>query len=423
MKKLLIIMVLTNAFIGLSQKQLAFVANGGKFEFGVETYQDRATIGVIDLQAKTYTTLDTIQVESVQAIDLSTYNDGKLFVAAQDSIVSYFYDFDNEKLIEKEAVGFSGIKTLVASIDYVVAGRDYGYGDFVVIYDLELNELFASPTIKTSVKDILVLNDTLVAVSYNLQGSVDGCSPYGCFEDSIGKIDVIDLLNQETVTTIDLGAKGKGKITLSKGILGSYDIISVSEKNQLVTYIDSDFNIEYDTVVTGLVETISEDTQYNFGAIYMVNDNDSVVMVTYNSQDREFEFGMAQNNAFTKSVWQLSDVYSFETDYDTYGRVYYNFHSDSIEVGVSLEDLTRGSFGLLCLFNTTEINSEKNNAYMVSEVSDLGLSNVGIYARSGQLILEVEDTEYFNHSDLESGIYIMKGVKNDLPVTYRILKN
>ena len=92
MKKLLLITLLVNSLVVLAQKQLAFVANGGKFEYDVEVFQDKATIGVIDLATKTYKTLDTIQVESVQAIDLSSDFDGQLYVAAQDSIISYFYD-------------------------------------------------------------------------------------------------------------------------------------------------------------------------------------------------------------------------------------------------------------------------------------------------------------------------------------------
>ena len=66
--------------------------------------------------------------------------------------------------------------------------------------------------------------------------------------------------------------------------------------------------------------------------------------------------------------------------------------------------------------------SESNNTYMANEVNSLELSNIVMFTTSGQSILTVDSVEDFNEDVLESGVYILKGMKAEIPVTYRVLK-
>lgn len=426
MKKTLLITLLANTLFALAQTPHVFVANGGKFEHGVDVYEDRATIGVFDTYNKEYRVLDTINVESVQSIVFGSEYDGVLFVAAQDSIVSYFYDEHSGELNEIDQIGFAGIKMIEASADYVAAGKWYGIGDYLVVYDHSLIELYTSPTIKNEVKDLLFVNDSLLAVSYNLQGSVDGCAPWGCFQDSVGMIDVINLNSLETIKTIDLGERGKGEITLSKVVGSANDIVAVSSANQLLTYIDNEFNIASDTINSGFVKTISGQSSYNYGGMFMITSDDSLSMVAYSHEDQLFHWDDAEAKAVDafegKTVWDRGEVFGIVTNYSTTGIVVINNNADTIAVGVSPEDVAVGYFGPMGIFSSVGSTTEASTAYFATQVSDLELTNVSIYTASGEELIYLDNAEYFDSSYLESGVYVLKAQKNSKPVTYRILK-
>ncbi len=181
------------------------IANGGQFEFGGPPFADRATIGAYDPGTQQYTVFDTIEVEGVQGVvidPLAPY----AYLAAADSVIKY-----NLNTYQREAVAyFQGIKSISIEGNYVVVGKWFGGGDYVAVFDKSnLAPLFSIPEVTNTVYATVIVGDTLYA-AHNAPGTIDYCPPYGCFDDTLGYIAVIDMNTQTFVRNIELDTAGAG---------------------------------------------------------------------------------------------------------------------------------------------------------------------------------------------------------------------
>ena len=151
--------------VNFAQAQLnskeVIVANGGLFEFTPPS-SDYATIGAYNLTTQDYTTFDTIKVESVSDVEIPLGSE-VAFVGASDSIIRYDL-FSHQRT---HAVQFNSVKSISKSGDYIIAGKNFGTGDYLTVY----NE--ANLTVEFSITDA-----DIAQTVYG--GEVIGDSPVRC---------------------------------------------------------------------------------------------------------------------------------------------------------------------------------------------------------------------------------------------------
>jgi len=198
---LFILTVTLSSSHGQDYLNQVIIANGGQFEFSGPPWADRATVGSYNPYLGTYTIFDTIQAESVQQVLI----DGDFaFVAAQDTIVKY-------NTLTHQRVGtlpFASIRSLSIAGDRLIVGKWFGTGPFLSVYDKNTLALeFSVPQITETVYGAAVIGDTLYAL-YNTKGTIDNCPPFGCFDDSLGKIGQVHIPSQLFIDTIELDTLG-----------------------------------------------------------------------------------------------------------------------------------------------------------------------------------------------------------------------
>lgn len=400
----------------------AFVAVGGKFEFGVTEFQDRATLGVVDVASNAYTLLATIEVESVQKVALSSDFGGDVYVAAQDSIVGYSYDEVSNSVSRLGSASFPGIKTLDVTEDYVIAGKWYGAGDYLVVYDRsDLSQAFISdnPDLSTEVRDIQSLGDRYVAVSYNIKGNV--CEQFSC-PDSLGRVDVIDLQNQVTVKTIDLGATGSGHITICQGP-NVTDFLTVSSSNQLVTYVDADWEIVADTLNSGVSAVFQPKSVENLERIHARRVDGTLSLVSFDESTNQFTFEEEGTELGAKAVWAAGfGVNRIATDFDTFGTVEV-FGNEAVQVGVSPEDIAFGTYLISGLADRAQVEYSEF-ALLAEQLATQELVDGILLNLAGVEVSAFGKVSDFNANDLPAGVYVLmaRNFQNQL-VSYKVVKH
>lgn len=433
MKKLLLITMMVASVAAQAQKKYGIVAVGGKFEFAAP-FIDYASVGVIDYETNEYTEMDQIMVQSVQKLALTSDVDPTIFLAAENSIIAY--SFDESSFNRSGEVSFPGIKTIAANDDYLVAGKWFGEGNYVVVYDaLDMTELYVNTTINTEINDLLILEDTLVAVAYNTKGTVNPCEELGweCFADSIGYVDIIDMKNQETISTVVLGENGAGKITLSPSSLSlpslthpQRDFIACSETNQSLIYVNDNFEVASTRLNSGFKKVINEDESSELTIGVTSTDSLRHIIYSIGIETGDIFIGASSKSAFqkasAKNVYTNDEVVFLDTDFATYGNVLINNGTDTVEVGISTEDYLVAEFGVTGIFDAFTESNSLQTAYFASDLNDLNLTDVAIYTTSGNELMRLESTNDFNVSSLEQGVYILKATKEASIVTFRVLK-
>lgn len=446
MKKTITSLMLASVSLVFAQGPVHFVACGGKFEFGVTQYQDRASIGYINMTDKSYVPLDYIQVESVQEIASSGEQNAPLFLAAQDSIIKYFVGthtlYEEKHLIREAQVEFKGIKTIKASDQYLVAGRWYGAGDYLVVYDAaDLSVLYAHPTINTEISDILFLDGNKVAVSYNLKSKTDECAPWGCFSDSIGKIEVIDLTDFQTLKSIDLGSAGKGSISL---VLNTDEnqgqFFAVTSKNSLLHHINSIFEVDTVSQISGLKNAISQSTHVEDGRFLANFSNKDYAAIDYNEETRLFSvlnkksdsngaspfesksFAMKGNNVDLEDYNNSHELVWFDTDFDTYGKVIVNQGRDTIATHISPETLYSGYY-LGAMAVNKSIKDDNRTTLFASQIKSMDLVNLKIYDMTGLEITSSSTSSDLNINFLAKGVYILIAEENNIENRFKVYQD
>lgn len=191
----------TTLFAQKYVKQIV-VANGGLFEF-MPPFVDNSTVGVYDPYTDIYQVIDTIQTQSVQDLVVA---DGVAYVAAQDRIVKY--DLDTYQRLD--TLAYANVRSITLSGDLMIVGKFFGTGAFLDVYNRNTFAFeFSIPEVTSTVLGAAVIGDSLY-VPYNEKGTVDQCPPFGCFNDTIGRIAVIHIPTESFVRDINLDTIGSG---------------------------------------------------------------------------------------------------------------------------------------------------------------------------------------------------------------------
>lgn len=236
-----------------------YIANGGVFGDNAEN----ANIGIWDVQAASYFVIDTIQVQSIQDLILDVYG-LTAFVAAQDSIVKYdLKTLKRLQTIPYKSADFNTSPYKMALYgDLLLVGQWFDYtGEnqgFLTAYNIDdLSVVYEVPEITTTPNGMTVANG-LLYVSQNDKGSIDNCAPYGCYSDTLGRIEVIDIVTGQWQRTIR-GEDGRdmGNLTTFRDKLYAFNAISntimkMDLDKEVLTYQNlSDNNITLDATYYG----------------------------------------------------------------------------------------------------------------------------------------------------------------------------
>ncbi|MBT6440028.1 MAG: T9SS type A sorting domain-containing protein [Flavobacteriales bacterium] len=317
------------------------IANGGQFEFA-SPYADRSTIGAYNPANGQYWVFDTIQVESIQDVVV----DGNYaYLAASDSIIKY-------DLTTYEMVGqtyFAGIRSITIHDTMLFAGRYFGTGDYLEVFNKNtLLSIFSVPEIDNTVYSVQFVGDSAY-IPYNQKGLVDQFPPYQVFNDTIGKIAVVDLVSQIFVRDILLDTIGSGV----KAIYNYNDqLYTICDANGVVAHYDpiNDTVIFDEAGVTrGIAQVdslIYVDYATNLGAYDVKN------MQTVN--DSIFGAGLYSSGALDTLNAQF---YINSTDFGSYGlsEVYSMIGAPvtSFDVNISPEavavDYKSGNYGPIAI--------------------------------------------------------------------------
>ena len=383
-----------------------FVANGGVFEFSLP-YADYATLGYFDISGGTYHVVDTIYTQSVQ--DIHTIGDD-LYLAAQDSIVKY----DISGTIQRtNTIEFPSIRFVKSFGSYVVAGKWFGSGDYVRVYNgNNMNLMYNVPDtiISSTVYDAVIANDSLY-VSFNLLGTVDNCPPYGCYDDSLGRIGVIELGTGTYVRTIDLGAAGAGirhmalnGNTIAATCVGSGNILSFDLSTQAIT-----------TDPVGITGSYGVDDSYLSGDVAL-NGLYSGIVDSYDVSSTSFPYTPNNNGSVNAAARDLvSDVLFYtQTDHASYGRLFWNdgVSLDSINVGIAPDAIVieYGDQTSIGETNTILANVYPNPSNGQVTIEGNGLTHFHLYDLTGKEVMSASIAGSGENVQLDvvSGIYILK---------------
>ncbi|MGB0885563.1 MAG: Ig-like domain-containing protein [Chitinophagales bacterium] len=169
---------------------------------------NQSNIASYNLVSKTYTVFDTLNTSSVQDILIE---DSIAFVAAESKILAYNLN-TKTKIAEVAYPGVSPNKnSLFTDNNNIYLGNWYGQTDsFLYAFDKStLTFEYAVTEANTECGGGLSLNDTLY-IGQKIKGTIDGCAPFGCFEDTLGAIIIADANTGNYIRTITLGEAGSG---------------------------------------------------------------------------------------------------------------------------------------------------------------------------------------------------------------------
>ncbi|MEM7655025.1 MAG: Ig-like domain-containing protein, partial [Bacteroidota bacterium] len=233
----------TNLF-GQVQTEGVLILNGG--QFGNPT--DNANLSWYQPGTNTYTSLDTIQTQSVQRLIV----DGPFaYAAAQDSIV--MYDIPNGTRVAAEAFNAPSTLSLALAGDYLLAGNWYlpfgwpggPFPNHLRVFDRNtLAFVDSMPAVTQPAKEIVVLGDTAY-ISQNYTSSA--------FSDSAGWLVKVHVPTLTYVDSVDLslGVAGLGRLVVQDSII--YGLNSGS--NTVSMYDPS----------TGMAMTVAANADFQLG--------------------------------------------------------------------------------------------------------------------------------------------------------------
>lgn len=331
----------------------AVVANGGVFEFS-PPYSDFATIGVYDYGLDTYWTFDTIRNQSVQDLVIV---DSVAYLASQDSIIKY----DLKSYQRLGVAYFQNVGTLSIHDTLLFVGKLFGTGDYLSVYDSrDLSFLYSVAEINTVPHDVVVINDSAY-VAYNQKGTIDQWPPYQIFNDTIGKIGVLNLSTQSFVRDISLDTIGAGIQNL---FTYGDSIITVSNFNgegALGYYNLTSNALSFDTLnVSNGLHLMDTVLYADLGAgigTYDIKNGDTITITILNKDYITSALDTAKLNVFLN-----------QSDYSSFGKSFFYDIStttlDSFDVAISPEAIAIEygswdySFTLMDDFKTVSMDAD-----------------------------------------------------------------
>jgi len=250
MKKLLLIFVAAVA-VNSASAQKVILVNGGQYG----NNSSNVNVVTYDVATKVYTTIDTIQTQSVQELLI----DGNTaYVAAQDSIVAY--DLTTDKRVA--ATQFAGLSTKSIAVynNYLLAGNWYGQtSNNLYIYDKTTLTLVDSvPQITKGVSSMLIYDTTLfVAQNYSTIG----------YTDSAGYLAVVNLNTMDYINDIQFNNNGEDLGYLIQDPSGN-GLVAINSVSNTLSYYNYFFpststdSIGFDISAHASKQTIFHDTLF-----------------------------------------------------------------------------------------------------------------------------------------------------------------
>ena len=416
--------------VNFAQAQLnskeVIVANGGLFEFTPPS-SDYATIGAYNLTTQDYTTFDTIKVESVSDVEIPLGSE-VAFVGASDSIIRYDL-FSHQRT---HAVQFNSVKSISKSGDYIIAGKNFGTGDYLTVYNeanLTVEFSITDADIAQTVYGGEVIGDSLYVV-YNQKGVVDQYPPYLVFKDTLGKIGVIDMVNQSFVREINLDT-------------AATDIRAIRQINNKLYIVCNNGNlIEYDpstaqtsnTVIDNMGITVLTFENTETGAELTYKSGLGVELFNYKVESSTVSgpFSIVANSTIAAGTHDfLNDVYfTTTTDYSSYGElfIYDGSSIDSLPVQISPEAIAISYINPSSISEliTDEVRIYPNPASnLVTVRTNSRNGSIQVFDISGKQLSNenyTSDNFQLNISNYSAGTYYIVITSSSLRQTTKLIK-
>lgn len=282
--------ILLSSISVFSQKTI--IVNGGQFG----NQSENANVVIYDKTANTYTTVDTIQTQSVQDVLI----DGNIaYVAAQDSIIKY--DLVSETRLGAASFNGASTKTFKTYQNELLVGNWYGRAtNNLYIYNTSTMNLVDSiAALDKGAKSILIHNG-FAYITQN--GQTAG------FQDTLGTIVRLDIANRIITDTISVsGYSGDfGELVAIPNGQGFYSFNGVSNTITTVNFANlnsatnqnspldirmssrSHWSIHNDTLFGRMGRDIASINLYNLQFIDTSIVDTAVTAFTYDTLNREF---------------------------------------------------------------------------------------------------------------------------------------
>lgn len=283
---------------GLNQ---VIIVNGGQFG----NPNERSNVASYDPVSGAYRVFDTIPVNSVQDIVV----EGDIaWVAAQDFIARY--DLDTyERLALVPFPGMSAHQLEVAG-DKLFATNYFGQDSSnLYIFNKSTMELTGSVNeIRHPGGTMAVLGDELY-LSQNMKGSIDACPPFGCLNDTLGYLSVVDVATGQWVRDIPLDnngneagrifALGNALVTLNETSNTSTAWSAVSEESITQDVSPGIATIRYRTEGTVIADRIFSLFD---GGIGLLNDSLDMAEIVIDTLATAFAYDLVNDRFFVTAT-------------------------------------------------------------------------------------------------------------------------
>lgn len=425
MKRIFTLLFVSVLFTGFSQElNLAFVGVGGSFSDPT----DNARLIAIDLSSKEVFGIDTIIANSIQDVEVDMLDDfeSKIFFAAQDSVAVYELNPQiGQNTTKLDQIYFPRVGKLDATQNELFVGRSFGEGPYLFAFDkLNLEDtLYVSSNINDKYEDLLVLNDSTVAISYNSKGTVDVCGGFGCFADSIGFVDVINT-NTWKSQTIKLGEERAGAITMIKA-LGDSGFLLCSSKNNTITYFNNDFVSVYDTTSSVFSEFLLDEINPSNSSTLMKTTEGNVSRYTFRFTNKSVIMNetIITSTSGKNVANSVNDdfIFGLNTDFASFGEVVVHeagVENDTIQVGISVEDVEIGSFLLVGLDDVYE-DKVSYETYFSDALPAIEFNDFKVYDLQGLCLGGYASLYEVDFASISTGIYFLRNRERK---TIRVMK-
>jgi len=316
-----------------SLNEKVIVVNSGKFEFA-PPFSDNVTVGSYNPYSKVYRVFDTINSQSAQNILIDGDNG---YVIAEKSIVKY-----NLKTETKTVSGIylgASPRSLAISGNTLLVGNWYGQVDsFLYAYNATtLLPLYAVKQIDREAKSILVVGDTAY-IAQNTKGTIDQCGGYGCFNDSIGSISLVQISTGAYLGNVVLGEVAAG---INQLYLYGNKIVSVNTEANSISI----FDIATQTATTtNLLGDVAKGIGvFNTNDLHLVYDSKAAIFDLTTLQITASDLSTIANPVSIVYDPVAARYFQAKTDYSSYGSLVSNVtpssSQDSISVGISPENI------------------------------------------------------------------------------------
>lgn len=221
MRHLFTFFALFNLIFFSTFSQGVVLVNGGQFG----NPNENANVVIYDVPTNTYTTLDTIQTNSVQDVLI---DGNRFYVLAQDSIV--LYDAQTQSRLAAQVFQGNSTKTAQLSGNELLVGNWFGQSsDNLYIYDASNLQLLDSVAAVESGITSMLLDSGFAYITQN-QSTAN-------FEDTLGMIIKVNIASRQVEDTIKVNnyTGGFGELILQPDGSGFY---SFNPTSNTVTSVD-----------------------------------------------------------------------------------------------------------------------------------------------------------------------------------------